>query len=59
MKRSLELSEEYEKNPCLNISRLKGELERQTSKVLLIGGLILLVIEVTCAIVVVLVKDYF
>jgi hypothetical protein len=59
MKRSLELSEEYEKNPGLNISRLKGELERQTSKVLLICGLSLLVIEVTCAIVVVLVKDYF
>ena len=45
MKRSLEISEEYEKNPGLNIGRLKGEVERQISKALLISGLILVVID--------------
>ena len=59
MKRSLEISEEYEKNPGLNIGRLKGEVERQISKVLLISGLILVVIEIVCGIVVLILKQFF
>ena len=59
MKRSLEISEEFEKNPGLNIGRLKGEVERQISKVLLISVLVLMVIEVVCAIVVLLLKEFF
>ncbi len=59
MKRSLEISEEYEKNPGLNIGRLKGEVERQISKVLMISGLILVVIEIVCGIVVLLLKQFF
>lgn len=59
MKRSLEISEEYEKNPGLNIGRLKGEVERQISKALLISGLILVVIEIVCGIVVLLLKRFF
>ena len=59
MKRSLEISEEYEKNPGLNIGRLKGEVERQISQVLLISGLILVVIEIVCGIVILLLKQFF
>jgi hypothetical protein len=59
MKRSLEISEEYEKNPGLNIGRLKGEVESKISKVLLISGLILVVIEIVCGIVVLLLKQFF
>jgi len=59
MKRSLEISEEYEKNPGLNIGRLKEEVEKQISKVLLITGLILVVIEIAGGIAVFLLEQFF
>jgi len=59
MKRSLEIAEEYEKNPGLNIGRLKGEVERQISQVLLISGLILVAIEIACGIAVFLLGKFF
>jgi hypothetical protein len=59
MKRSLEISEDYEKNPGLNIGKLKRELEMQISKVLLVTGLLLLMLEIACGVVVIFYEGFF
>ena len=59
MKKSLEISEDYEKNPGLNIGKLKRELEKQISRVLLVIGLLLLSLEIVCGVVVIFYTGFF